>query len=69
MASLSNAEDNPDQATEQRAEEDIAVVFEKIVTEDQKARAQKLELPCNFFGYEKETSVETISNQAEVSAR
>lgn len=69
VACLSNAEDNPDQATEQKAEEDIAVVFEKIVTEDQKARAQKLELPCNFFGYEKETSVETISNQAELSAR
>ena len=65
VASLSNAEDNPDQATEQKAEDDIAVVFEKIVTEDQKARAQKLELPCNFFGYEKET----ISYQAEVSAR
>ena len=69
VASLSNAEDNPDQTTEQKAEEDIAVVFEKIVTEDQKARAQKLELPCNFFGYEKETSAATISNQAEVSAR
>ena len=46
----------------QKAEEDITVVFEKRVTEDQKERAEKLQLPSNFFGYE---DVATESNPDE----
>ena len=50
------------QAIGQKAEEDITVVFEKRVTEDQKERAEKLQLPSNFFGYE---DVATESNPDE----
>lgn len=32
--------------------QDIAIVFEKHVSDDQKQRAEKLVLPINFFGYE-----------------
>ena len=55
-----------DQAAGQDVEEEISIVFEKEATEDQKERAQRLELPNNFFGYE-ETTDET--NPDESNAR
>ena len=64
-------EDNQlDQATEQKAEEEITVVFEKKVSEDQKDRAKRLELPTNFFGYEETSAeIETSPDQSGLITR
>ena len=48
-------EKQSDQATGQDVEEEISIVFEKEATDAQKERAQRLELPNNFFGYEETT--------------
>ena len=48
-------EKQSEQAVGQAVEEEISIFFEKEATEDQKERAQRLELPNNFFGYEETT--------------
>ena len=57
-----------EQGTRKKQEDDITVVFEKGVTDDQRERAKRLELPSNFFGYE-ELSPETSVCQSETVAR
>ncbi|XP_078378795.1 E3 SUMO-protein ligase RanBP2-like isoform X2 [Oculina patagonica] len=52
------------QGTRKKEEDDITVVFEKGVTDDQRERAKRLELPSNFFVYEG-LSPETCSSQSE----
>ena len=57
-----------DRGTKTREEGDIAVVFEKGVTDAQRERAKRLELPNNFFGYE-DSSSETSSSLSETVSR
>ncbi|XP_074633716.1 E3 SUMO-protein ligase RanBP2-like isoform X4 [Acropora palmata] len=45
--------------------EDIAIVFEKHVSDDQKERAEKLVLPINFFVYEQEA--DTFRDEPELA--
>ena len=45
-----------DQETGKKLEDDISLVFERGVTDDQKERAKRLELPSNFFGFENSSS-------------
>ena len=45
-----------DEETEKKLENDISVVFERRVTDDQKERAKRLELPWNFYGFEDSAS-------------
>ena len=47
--------------------EDIAIVFEKHVSDDQKERAEKLVLPINFFVYEQEA--DTFHDEPELATR
>ena len=57
-----------DQGTGKKREDDISLVFERGVTDDQKERAKRLELPSNFFGFE-DSSSETDSRESETVAR
>ena len=57
-----------DHGTGQKREDDILLVFERRVTDDQKERAKRLELPSNFFAYE-DSSCESDSRQSETVAR
>ena len=45
-----------DQETGKKRENDISLVFERRVTDDQKDRAKRLELPSNFYGFEDSAS-------------
>ena len=47
--------------------EDIAIVFEKRVSDHQKERAEKLVLPINFFGYEQAAA--TFLDEPELATR
>ncbi|KAJ7392582.1 hypothetical protein OS493_010231 [Desmophyllum pertusum] len=58
---------HPAQGTRKKQEDDIAVVFDKGVTDDQKERAKQLELPSHFFGYEGSSS-EASSDHSETCA-
>ena len=57
-----------DHGTGKKRDDDILLVFERRVTDDQKERAKRLELPSNFFAYE-DSSSETDSRQSETVAR
>ena len=60
---------NPtDQENGAKREDDISLVFEKDVSDDQKERAKRLELPSNFFGFE-DSSSGTDSSESEPVAR
>ena len=57
-----------DQETGKKRENDISLVFERRVTDDQKERAKRLELPSNFYGFE-DSSSGTDSRESEPVAR
>lgn len=57
-----------DQETAMKLEDDISLVFERGVTDDQKERAKRLELPSNFFGFE-DSSSGTDSRESDPVAR
>ena len=57
-----------DQETGKNRENDISLVFERRVTDDQKERAKRLELPSNFYGFEN-SSCGTDSRESEPVAR
>ena len=60
---------NPtDQENGAKREDDISLVFEKDVSNDQRERAKRLELPSNFFGFE-DSSSGTDSSESEPVAR
>ena len=61
-------EKQPEQGAGQEFEEDIKVVFEKEVSGDLKERAQRLELPRNFFLYEQITT-ESNSDESGLTTR
>ena len=57
-----------DEETGKKRENDILFVFEKRVTDDQKERAKRLELPSNFYGFE-DSAPGSDSRESEPVAR
>ena len=67
--SLSKPESKPpDSRTSEKPEEDVMIIFEKVVTADLKEKAKRLQLPSNFFGYEC-SALEVSSDLSETDAR